>query len=85
MAYYPESARQAHEQGTVKLEFTITQDGAVANATVLKSSGFPDLDDAALEAVQTWRYKPAQQDGKPIAVVSAANIKFQLTDDTGDN
>jgi TonB family protein len=81
MTYYPDSARRLHEEGIVTLRFTITEQGAVANPTIVKSSGLNDLDNAALEAVKTWQYAPAKKDGRSVPVVTEANVRFQLTED----
>ncbi|HEY5238811.1 MAG TPA: TonB family protein [Rhizomicrobium sp.] len=78
-AFYPATARRLGEQGIVTLKFTITVEGTVADPSVVGSSGFADLDDAALEAVRTWHYKPATQDGKPIPVASELRVRFELT------
>ena len=80
MTYYPDSARRLREEGTATIRFTVAVDGTVSSASVMRSSGFADLDDAATEAVKTWLFKPATQDGKPIAVSSAVNLKFQIVD-----
>lgn len=82
-SFYPEEARHLNEQGTVGLTFTVTDAGAVDNPSILESSGFADLDEAAIQAVKTWRYKPATKDSKPIPVRTTANVKFELSD-TGD-
>lgn len=55
----------------------------MANPAVFKSSGFADLDNAALEAVGSWRYKPAMKDDKPIAVKLRVNVNFELTNPDG--
>jgi TonB family protein len=80
---YPVWARRLGEQGVVTVKFTITVGGTVADLSVVKSSGFADLDDAALTAVKAWRYKPATKDGKPIPMPSETNVKFELTDNNG--
>jgi TonB family protein len=53
---YPERARQAHVDGTVKLWFELDQNGAVTQVGI--ASGNPLLRDAALEAVKSWRFQP---------------------------
>ena len=59
---YPYSAVRNRYQGTVVVEFKVDTSGAVSEAKVQKSSGFKELDDAALTVVKTrWRF-PA---GKP--------------------
>ena len=82
-AFYPPLARRLDEQGSVGVNFTVTENGTVDNPTMFKSSGFADLDNAALEAVRSWRYKPAMKDGKAVAVSSGAFVKFELTNPDG--
>ncbi len=76
---YPPLARRMDEQGIATVKFIITVGGTVADPIVVRSSGYPDLDDAALMAVRGWHYQPATMDGKPIAVRTEANIRFELT------
>jgi periplasmic protein TonB len=45
--HYPYGARLHHEQGTVRLEFTMDRAGNVLSYRVVGSSGYPDLDDEA--------------------------------------
>jgi len=66
------------EQGTVMVRFTIQPDGSVSDPAVVKSCGFPMLDEAALTAVKAWRYNPALQDGKPVPVKWSANVLWRL-------
>ena len=41
------------------MEFTVQTDGSCSNLQVTETSGFAMLDEAALHAVQDWKYKPA--------------------------
>jgi protein TonB len=66
--YYSENAIRLQEAGTTILSFTITADGDVQSPTVATSSGFDDLDQAAVRCASGWRYKPAIQDNNPVAV-----------------
>lgn len=75
---YPNLSRRLGEQGTVVLELVIEPDGTVSDLRVLESSGYPRLDKAALEAVQTWRYHPATRGGKPIRMRYVQEITFRL-------
>lgn len=76
---YPAVARRLDQQGVVTLQLSIDQTGAVSNATVRASSGYPDLDQTAVEwVVGHWRYKPATQNGTAVASTAAAAVKFDL-------
>ena len=64
---YPELARQAGVQGKVLLQAVIRKDGAVGNISVLESTGAGlGFDEAAVNAVSQWRYKPGLQDGRAV-------------------
>jgi protein TonB len=76
---YPADARNLSQQGTVTLALTIDATGAVTNAQVKASSGYPDLDQTAVNwVIAHWRYKPAIQSGVPVASTSLAAVKFDL-------
>lgn len=53
---YPAAARRAGEQGTVLLELVVAPDGRPTEVNILRSSGFPLLDQAAIDAVRKWRF-----------------------------
>lgn len=61
---YPPIAQSAHISGIVVLNITVAPDGHVSNATVVKS--LPLFDQAAIDAVQRWRYEPPSG-GQPIS------------------
>jgi protein TonB len=56
---YPADALTARQTGRVILWVLIAADGAVTEATLYQSSGITALDEAALAAVQHWRFSPA--------------------------
>jgi protein TonB len=71
---YPAIAQSARVQGDVVIEATIDENGKVADARVVKS--VPLLDQAALDAVKQWEYRPSLLNGVPTAVVTTVTIKF---------
>jgi protein TonB len=71
---YPATAKAARVGGTVTIEATIDTDGKVSDARVVKS--VPLLDEAALNAVRQWEYKPSSVGGKPVPVVVTVNVNF---------
>jgi len=75
--YYPQSAQKLHEEGTTTVSFTVTAEGEVTNPTIANSSGHEDLDQAALPCVTSWKYKPAIQEGKPVAAEWKANVVWK--------
>jgi len=63
---YPPVSRRLGEQGTVVLEVLVDANGRAVEATVMQSSGFARLDEAAVEGVKrNYRFAPGTVDGKP--------------------
>ncbi|MBD3285567.1 TonB family protein [candidate division WOR-3 bacterium] len=74
---YPDSSRVLDHQGTVYIEVVLDTDGYVLEATVVKSSGYSELDDAALKAARMWTFTPARYKGQPVR--THVNIPFVFT------
>ena len=76
---YPADARNLGHQGTVTLALSIDATGAVTDAQVRVSSGYPELDQTAVSwVIAHWRYKAAVQNGMPVASTTLAAVKFDL-------
>ncbi len=75
---YPNVARRAKIEGTVRLQAVIARDGSVLQLEVL--AGHPLLVNSALEAVRQWRYEPTLRGGEPVEVISTVDVAFRLTD-----
>ncbi|MGH6889484.1 MAG: energy transducer TonB [Rhizomicrobium sp.] len=75
---YPDSALAGREQGTVLVDLYVWPDGRVAKYRVAQSSGFGDLDDAAVEGLLNWHFIPAVRDGDSVSDWTAVKIVFQL-------
>ena len=76
MPQYPAIAKAARIQGTVVLQATISKNGTIENLHVI--SGPPMLQQAAMEAVKTWRYRPYLLNGEPVEVETQVNVIFTL-------
>jgi TonB family protein len=74
---YSEEARKAKYQGTVVLACIVGADGRPRSLRVERSLGM-GLDDKALEAVKEWKFRPAEKDGKPVAVAVNVEVQFRL-------
>jgi protein TonB len=61
---YPRASLVNEEQGTVSLAFLIAVDGHVVESKIEKSSGFKNLDKAALTGLGQCKFKPGTKDGK---------------------
>lgn len=73
---YPDIARQSGIEGTVQLQALVGKDGKVKDIKVVKS--IPVLDDAAVQAVKQWVFKPALTNNKPVSVWVAVPVRFSL-------
>lgn len=71
---YPPLAQQARIQGVVVLEIQIDKTGTVAVYRLV--SGHPMLAPAAIRAVNLWKYKPFEIDGKPATVRTFVMVPF---------
>jgi protein TonB len=77
---YPWSARARGHQGRVVLSVWVSVGGVADRLAVLKSSGHPTLDQAALEAVQHWRFQPARRGGSDTGSLLYVPVTFRLDD-----
>ena len=73
---YPAIAKVAHISGTVHLRAIIAKDGTVRELEVV--DGNPLLAQAALVAVQNWRYQPTRLNGEPVEVETYVTVNFVL-------
>jgi protein TonB len=73
---YPPLARQAHVQGVVVLEATISREGTIEGLRVV--AGHPLLTPAAVDAVKQWKYLPTLLNGEPVEVITTVTVTFSL-------
>ena len=73
---YPIDAKKAHVSGTVVLQATISTDGLIEDLQVV--SGPEMLQQAALDSVRQWRYRPYLLNDAPVEVRTTINIIFTL-------
>jgi protein TonB len=72
---HPEAARRAGVVGTVTVQALVLRDGSVGDVRVIQS--IPMLDQAAVDCVRRWRFKPALAGGQPVAVWVGIPIRFE--------
>ncbi len=75
---YPPSARAQRTEGYVILEFVVETDGRVADVQVVSENPPAVFAEAALRAVERWRFRPGRHDGRPVAVRVRQRIDFRL-------
>jgi protein TonB len=75
---YPAISRRLHEEGKVQLLVDVSPKGEVESILVKQSSGYPRLDDVALNTVRLWRFVPAHQGDVAVADSVVVPILFKL-------
>lgn len=79
--YYPQASRRLEEQGVVVVSVCVDPSGRLSGEpSVATTSGSPRLDEGALKLAKagSGHYKPATEDGKPVAGCNRFGIRFQL-------
>lgn len=74
---YPRRALRRGDSGTVLVRAQIGPDGVPTSVDVAQGSGSRDLDRAAVDAVERWRFHPATQDGRPTVGTVVVPISFE--------
>ena len=72
---YPRVARQAGMGGRVTVRAVIAPDGGVESVEVLSSTNAL-FNEAAIDAVRKWRYRPALMNGRPVRVYFSVVVDF---------
>jgi protein TonB len=75
---YPAMSRRLREEGKVMLDVKVTVAGEPEQVRLKQSSGFPRLDDAAINTVQRWRFLPARQGSETVAASVVVPVVFRL-------
>lgn len=73
---YPPAAARRGETGTVALILHIAADGFVNHIDVVRSSGYPLLDQAAIARLRTWHFSPATRGGMPVSSIYKIAVTF---------
>lgn len=74
---YPRRALRRGDSGTVLVRAQIGPDGVPTSVDVAQGSGSRDLDRAAVDAVERWRFHPATQGGQPTVGTVVVPISFE--------
>lgn len=80
--FYPPASRRLNETGAATVKTCIDPKGKLTeDPTIAQSSGSSRLDEAAVKLAKAGngKYKPATEDGQPVAGCTQFRIKFDLT------
>lgn len=75
---YPTAALRSGTEGTVMLRIAVDANGVPTDIGYAQRSGDRDLDRAALQAAQDWRFRPARRDGHAVATTVNVPVRFTL-------
>jgi protein TonB len=77
---YPYELKRAGISGVVTVAFSVDEKGNVIDPAVQKSSN-KGFEQAALNAISKWKFKPALQDGTPVKSKLAIPLQFSNAGD----
>jgi TonB family protein len=73
---FSKSARENNESGTATLRLIVKADGSHEGAQVIKSTGYPDLDQSAKEWLNSCQFSPGVIDGVPKTMPATMSLTF---------
>ena len=76
---YPTIAKITGIQGDVKLHAFVSRNGDIISLTVLGNPS-PILSQAALAAVQQWKYRPYYLNGEPVEIETFITVTFKRSE-----
>jgi protein TonB len=77
-ADYPKASLMNEEQGTVSMSFLVSPDGSVIESKLEKTSGFKNLDKAAIKSISACKFKPGSKDGSPAQTWAKVDYAWKL-------
>jgi TonB family protein len=77
--YYPAASKRRDEQGSIIVRVHVNPASCATGFAVVASSGFPELDQAAIRVAEASRYAPATEDGAPVESELTFKVRFLLT------
>jgi protein TonB len=77
---FPFQMKQQYTQATVIVEFIVTENGDVVNATA-QPSVHRDFEDAAIMGVSKWKFRPGMKSGKRVNTRVRIPINFTVQDE----
>lgn len=75
---YPPEGKKKQLEDQVIVRYTIGTNGRVINIQIISHANDPMFDDATLQAIREWRFRPMIKDGKRVEVVHELAVNFEL-------
>lgn len=76
--HYPRRLLSQRVEGRVIVRAVVNVDGSVTDLSVAETSGHRPLDDAAMEALERWKFKPALQNGEMVRAPVLQPFTFRV-------
>jgi protein TonB len=75
---YPRRARRHGLEGEVLVEIVVEVDGRCGEVRVVERKGASDFEEAVLEALRAWRFRPASRAGRVVEATHRVRFTFRL-------
>ena len=75
---YPEYAKNMRIEGFVKVRFIVDKNGNTTCHKIVKATPSKVFENAALKAVEQWKFQPALKDGEKVQVAMVVKLNFKL-------
>ncbi len=75
---YPAWAEDKGVEGEVELKFWVAPEGMVTSVELTRTSGYPDFDSRAMEALKKWLFSPLGKNEEQKAQWGTITIKYSL-------
>ena len=75
---YPPASRRAGEEGTTVLRVLVDERGRPGDVSIVQSSGFPRLDQSAVEAIRRWTFAAARNGSQTVRAYTTVRVSFRL-------
>jgi TonB family protein len=75
---FPEEARLRGIEGWVELHFVVDTDGTVGELAVVGAQPVGIFEQAALDAVRRWHYRPLVRGGEPVSQRARVRLRFTV-------
>jgi len=77
---YPKGSQSLGEQGVVTVQAYVRPNGRATRVKLVNSSGYADLDTAAIQTVMNWKFSPAMNGSEPTSDWTQLQIVYKLPD-----
>ena len=76
---YPPNLLRQRKAGRVIVRAMVDENGSVGDVSIKESSGFSEMDRAAMNAIKRWRFKPAIKGGRKVRAPVVQPFNFKVS------